>query len=135
MKSVADSQMAIDCAKETEEIKDVYENELWGGKMPSLKCNNCGGTTNTAACTYNLRDPGAGASECYVRFEGGKWVKGCAYDEDNELMKSVADSLMAIDSAKGNTLEFLPSKSDLNFVRFCVPFLVPFPVQKITKKL
>lgn len=48
--------------------------------MSSMKCNGCGGDTNTVLCIYEFAHPEKGASECAARWEDGEWVKGCVVD-------------------------------------------------------
>ena len=44
--------------------------------MTVLKCENCGGITNSAGlCEHDYN--GKTAKKCYAKHDGKKWVKGC----------------------------------------------------------
>lgn len=64
--------------------------------MPAIKCNNCGGTTNTALSEYDFRNMDAGAVRCYGKWVDGKWTKGCAYKTADKLYKILVDRLMKV---------------------------------------
>ena len=53
--------------------------------MPELKCEKCGGETNTAACEYEWKNHKIVAVKCYARVENNKWVKGCSEPEQNDM--------------------------------------------------
>lgn len=59
--------------------------------MPSGKCNGCGEITNSA--TSNWWDTGGKPTECYAAFIDDKWVKGCAFDRADPLVKKIVSSL------------------------------------------
>jgi hypothetical protein len=50
--------------------------------------------TNTAVCDYNFRDLAEGASRCYGRFEEGKWVKGCAFNDAPLVFKLLVERMI-----------------------------------------
>ena len=52
------------------------------GIMAAIKCAGCGGLTNTAVCNWTEPDIRGDrkAHECYIRVEGGVWVRGCGWD-------------------------------------------------------
>lgn len=62
--------------------------------MPVLKCNNCGGITNTAVSEFDFRDVDKGAHRCYAKYEDGKWVEGCAYEDSHKLYFDMAKLLI-----------------------------------------
>lgn len=68
--------------------------------MPVLICNNCGGTTNTVVSEFDFRNIEQGASRCYAKYEDGKWVKGCAYEDSHKLYVNMAKMLIEGDTTK-----------------------------------
>lgn len=60
--------------------------------MSNKTCLGCGGMTNTAVCDY-LHHSDWQPRKCYARFEDGRWVKGCGYDEANQMDKQFVDHL------------------------------------------
>ena len=55
--------------------------------MPAIECIKCGGLTNTAVSNWlhpKSREDGK-AHECYAKVVNGKWVKGCGYDNCDDL--------------------------------------------------
>jgi len=60
--------------------------------MPAVTCLRCNRTTNTALCDWincekNKELKGADfpkyADRCYASWVDGKWVKGCAWDDED----------------------------------------------------
>lgn len=60
--------------------------------MSAIICGNCGKNTNTIVCAWNSGDdvvqPLNKAKKCFAVFVGGKWVKGCAYDDMDNILAS-----------------------------------------------
>lgn len=82
--------------------------------MPILVCKNCKGKTNTTVCDWlpgvKNGDFAKGlAQRCFVRWENGKPVEGCAYDQANEHQRRSADIALnatpSSDSEQINLLE------------------------------
>lgn len=73
-----------------------------GRKMPVTKCEGCGRTTNSATSNYwscteidneTAKEFGV-ATQCYVSFVMGLWVKGCVYDDICSMERSIVDVLL-----------------------------------------
>ena len=60
--------------------------------MPNARCSGCGYTTNS--CTSNYWATDGSPTECYARFQAGKWFKGCAYDRADYSTKISVDNLL-----------------------------------------
>ncbi len=56
--------------------------------MSDKTCLGCGGLTNTVVCDYLKHDDWQ-PRKCFARFEDGRWVKGCGYDEADEYMSDM----------------------------------------------
>jgi len=63
--------------------------------MSVVTCTNCGGVTNTAVCRHIVGGKMVPVVECYARFEGEKWVRGCGYDHAPTYMREALDQLIA----------------------------------------
>jgi len=62
--------------------------------MPSIPCD-CGGMTNTAVSEHLMKfDDTNRATECYAKWEDGKWVQGCAYHRASMFTKKFADEMI-----------------------------------------
>ena len=62
--------------------------------MPIKICRNCGAKTNTAVCDW-IDSKDDKADKCYAKFEDGKWVKGCGYDDcDPTYTKPIIDKII-----------------------------------------
>ena len=48
--------------------------------MPTAICKSCGGESNSTVSDY-WEKPFAVITKCFAKYEGGKWVAGCAYDK------------------------------------------------------
>jgi len=57
--------------------------------MSVFICKGCGGTTNSTTCDY-IQHKDYQPRKCYVKWENGKPIKGCGYDElkEKDLEKS-----------------------------------------------
>jgi hypothetical protein len=71
--------------------------------MSDKICANCGRLTNTAVCQWTdpIR-PDKKANKCYVAFENGKWVKGCAYDEADPIYEKPIFDKLILSTSKDN---------------------------------
>ena len=49
--------------------------------MPTGKCSNCGGETNSTTSNWWDDKNFGRATECYAKHDGEKWVKGCAFEK------------------------------------------------------
>jgi len=64
--------------------------------MPTIQCAKCGALTNTAVSNWTepeIREDKK-AYECYAKIVGGKWVKGCGYDNCDSYTKPFIDGLL-----------------------------------------
>jgi hypothetical protein len=61
-----------------------------------MSCNRCGRTTNTAVSNHiDGRWPGEKAEYCYAAWYNGKWVRGCAKDEEyDDFMSGFIEKLL-----------------------------------------
>lgn len=59
--------------------------------MSEMRCGKCGGLTNSSVCDWNTKD---GVIECYAKFENGKWIRGCGYDNCDPWTKPSINKLI-----------------------------------------
>jgi predicted metal-binding protein len=61
--------------------------------MPTIKCAKCGGDTNTAIADH-IHNKNGEADACYAKWENGRWVKGCSYNEADDFIKKYVDVMV-----------------------------------------
>lgn len=63
--------------------------------MSTITCHACHGTTNTAVCNHlQPRRSDGMANECYAKWDGSRWVEGCAYARCDRYTKPSVDRLL-----------------------------------------
>ena len=64
--------------------------------MPAVRCDNCGGLTNSTLSEYwdQAHTQDGKALKCYAKLVNGKWVRGCAYYECDGFQKKFADNVI-----------------------------------------
>lgn len=57
--------------------------------MPGIRCGGCGRQTNTACSNAWEKKPLGEATKCYLAFVDDVWVKGCGFDELDNMRKKL----------------------------------------------